>query len=153
MGPGEFWSSVGICRPLFELVSSLDQEPLQWRLPLLDVDPTLLEWDSFLHLSCIVCKALSLLASRSRYSGSLFRGSATSTCVSVTLGVWIAHSTTFRVSGSSFCALNSGGGGRVCRPDFSLAWAIRTWGSNWGLDRGGSWETRTPIGTLNMSCN
>ena len=68
MGPGEFWSSVGICQPLFEPVSSLDREPLQWRLLVLDVDPALLEWDSFLRFSCIVCKALSLLAGFFRHN-------------------------------------------------------------------------------------
>ena len=79
MGTSEFWSSVGICQPLFSPVSSLDREPLQWHLPLLYLDPTLLEQDSPLHLSCIVCKALSLLASQSKYSGALFWGSATLT--------------------------------------------------------------------------
>ena len=151
-GPGEFQSSMGICQPLFGLILTLDWELLQWKLLLLDLDPALLEQDSLLCLSCMVCKALSLLQSQSKYNGSLFQGSATSTGVSITFSVWIEHSTTFRVSGPS-CLLRPGGGGRVLWPGLNLASAMRVQGSNCGLDGGGSWEAGTLAGTLNMSEN
>ena len=146
MEPSEFWSSVGVCQPFFEPVSSLDWEPLWCCLPLVDLKPVLLERDSLLHLSCMVCKASSLLASQSRYSRSLFQGLAISIGVSIVLGVWIDQSTTFRVSGSSLPLLSSRGGDRVLRPDLNLASAMRTQGSKHFRDRGGSWGAGVVIG-------
>ena len=147
MGTSEFWSSVGVCQPLFGPVSSLDPEPLQGHLPLLYLDPTLLEQDSPLHLSCIVCKALSLLASQSKYSWVLVLWIS-----NLDLSVfhfWLEHSTTFRPSETS-CLLRPGGGGRVLQPDLNLASAMRVRGSNNSLGRGRSRGAGTLGGTLNM---
>ena len=85
--PVKVRSSMGICLPFLVSVLSLDREPLRYCFPLLEWDPALLEWDSCQCLSCITCKALSLFASRSRSNGSVFRGLATSTWVSVTVGI------------------------------------------------------------------
>ena len=119
-GPSEFRSSMGICQPLFGPILFLDRDPLWWHLPLLDHDSALLERDSILCLSWIVCKALSLLASRFKYSGSLFWGLVTSTWVSAFLGVCIDCSTTFQVSATS-CLLRTGGGGKVSTAGLELS--------------------------------